>query len=347
MKLTPRFAITSATLVLTSFIIAGAAGEARPRPDKDKPGASTPAAYGPGEDKPTLFYWHVWTDENGVSHQKRCELTDFKFQSISKGAAPSWIDRLSTPGANLVVLDLPVGWMGEWHENPKPQWIVPLSGHWFVETMDGTRVEMGPGELSFGGDQNTKPDARGRRGHRSGTVGDQPCVTLLVQLEKDPFAKQSSRSSTTSTTKPLLGPADSYFVTQTSLGTPFQVDSGRLAQKKAGTQAIRSYAELMVSSHIEVNDALEVILKRKMKVPPPTLLKAAYATTIATFEEETGKRFDADYVRGQVNYQKANAALYRYEIEHGTDSDLKAFAQQTLPKILDHLERALKLERDR
>jgi hypothetical protein len=26
-----------------------------------------------------------------------------------------------------------------------------------------------------------------------------------------------------------LGPADTYFVTQTSLGTPFQVDSGRLA----------------------------------------------------------------------------------------------------------------------
>jgi hypothetical protein len=27
---------------------------------------------------------------------------------------------------------------------------VPLSGRWFVETMDGTRVQMGPGEASFG-----------------------------------------------------------------------------------------------------------------------------------------------------------------------------------------------------
>jgi putative membrane protein len=51
-----------------------------------------------------------------------------------------------------------------------------------------------------------------------------------------------------------------------------------------------------------------------------------------------------DNVRGQVNYQKANADLYQYEISNGTDSDLKAFAQETLPKIQDHLARALKLQ---
>ena len=87
-------------------------------------------------------------------------------------------------------------------------------------------------------------------------------------------------------------------------------------------------------------------MKRKAQVPPPTLLKAAYATMISALKDEMGQRFDADYVRGQVNYQKANAALYRYEIDSGSDPDLRAFAQQTLPKIQDHLERALKLERE-
>ena len=78
-----------------------------------------------------------------------------------------------------------MGWIGDWHENPKPQWIVPLSGRWFVETMDGMRVEMGPGEFSFGGDQNANEDARGRIGHRSGTVGDAPATLMVVQLEGD------------------------------------------------------------------------------------------------------------------------------------------------------------------
>jgi putative membrane protein len=141
-----------------------------------------------------------------------------------------------------------------------------------------------------------------------------------------------------------LGAADSYFVTQTSLGTPFQVDAGRIAETTGTTQAIRAYADLMVSSHVAVNDALVAILRTKGKTPPPTLLQAAYATMVATLQHERGDRFDRDYVRGQVDYQNANVALYKYEIVYGTDADLKAFAQQTLPKIEDHLERALKLQ---
>jgi putative membrane protein len=141
-----------------------------------------------------------------------------------------------------------------------------------------------------------------------------------------------------------LGPADTYFVTQTSLGTPFQVDSGQFAKKKGTTQAIQSYAQLMVSSHIVVNNALTAILKNKPPTPPPTLLKAAYATMVSSLSRESGQTFDADYIGGQVNYQRANAALYEYEIANGTDPDLKAFAQQTLPKIQDHLARALKLQ---
>ena len=141
-----------------------------------------------------------------------------------------------------------------------------------------------------------------------------------------------------------LGPADTYFVTQTSLGTPFQVDSGRLAATRGTSQPIQSYAQLMVSSHITVNNALTAILKNKATTPPPTLLKAAYSTMVSTLQRESGPAFDSDYIGGQANYQKANAALYEYEIANGTDADLKAFAQQTLPKIQDHLARALKLQ---
>jgi putative membrane protein len=147
-----------------------------------------------------------------------------------------------------------------------------------------------------------------------------------------------------STVSSGLGPADTYFVTQTSLGTPFQVESGRLAETRGTSQPIQSYAQLMVSSHITVNNALTALLKNKAPTPPATLLKAAYSTMVSTLQRESGQTFDADYVGGQVNYQKANAALYEYEIANGMDPDLKAFAQQTLPKIQDHLARALKLQ---
>ena len=74
------------------------------------------------------------------------------------------------------------------------------------------------------------------------------CAVLILLTTSVPAA-QTSPASASGTP---LGPVDTYFVTQTSLGTPFQVDSGRIAETKGMNQAIRSYADLMVNSHITV-----------------------------------------------------------------------------------------------
>ncbi|MBE9079362.1 cupin domain-containing protein [Romeria aff. gracilis LEGE 07310] len=137
------------------------------------------------ENSPKLTYWHVWTDDAGVSHQTQCELTAFAKESMGGDADPQWNNRLLTAETQVVFAQLPVGWVGKWHENPQPQWIVPLSGRWFVETMDGMRVEMGPGDISFGGDQKTQPNADGHQGHLSGTVGNSPAMLMIVQLPGD------------------------------------------------------------------------------------------------------------------------------------------------------------------
>ena len=137
---------------------------------------------------------------------------------------------------------------------------------------------------------------------------------------------------------------DYNFVAQANLGAPFQIDSGRIAEEKATTANIRDYAHLMVVSHAPVVDALAAILRREqVSAPPNTLLQGAYDAMIASLKADGAATFDRDYVEGQLDYQKGNAALFRYEIQNGTDPDLKEFAQRTLPKIEDHLQRALKL----
>jgi len=141
-----------------------------------------------------------------------------------------------------------------------------------------------------------------------------------------------------------LSPVDANFVAQANLGAPFQIASGRIAEKKAATADIRDYAHLMVVSHIPVVDGLNSILQRKRIVAPPeTLLQGAYDSMIASLKSDAGAAFDRDYVEGQVDYQKGNEALFRYEIQNGADPGLKEFAQRTLPKIEDHLQRALNL----
>lgn len=155
---------------------------------------------------------------------------------------------------------------------------------------------------------------------------------------------QPNRTVAASTADTAWSPVDYNFVAQANLGAPFQISSGRIAEKKAATADIRDYAHLMVVSHGPVVDDLNTILKReRLKAPPNTLLQGAYDAMIASLNADRAAALDRDYVEGQVEYQKGNAALFQYEIQNGTDPALKEFAQRTLPKIEDHLQRALKL----
>lgn len=134
--------------------------------------------------KPSVPYWHLYVDADGVSRQRECRLTQWELKGVGP-ADPQWNDKQARGEATVVFTTQSVGWVGEWHENPAPQWIAVLSGRWFIESMDGQRVEQGVGEFSFGEDQGcTETD--GRKGHRSGTLGDQPCVLMTVQLHVEP-----------------------------------------------------------------------------------------------------------------------------------------------------------------
>jgi len=51
----------------------------------------------------SFAYWHVWTDPQGISHQKKCEIRNFVLESIEPPAAPQWLRRLKTGGASVVI----------------------------------------------------------------------------------------------------------------------------------------------------------------------------------------------------------------------------------------------------
>jgi hypothetical protein len=63
--------------------------------------------------------------------------------------------------------------------------VIPLRGRWFIETMDGNRVEMGPGDIHFGQDEGTTNE----KGHRSGQIGDEPCLQIMIQFATSPAAQ--------------------------------------------------------------------------------------------------------------------------------------------------------------
>lgn len=135
----------------------------------------------PGE---RLGYWHLWTDEHGVSRQSHCQLPAFLMGVLGPGDSPQGSLDLIKEG-NAFLTELPVGWTASWHMNHVPKWIFVLRGSWYVESMDGQRQIFPAGSFSFGGDQHCIADAQGRIGHLSGQVGDGPCLQLIIQRNDD------------------------------------------------------------------------------------------------------------------------------------------------------------------
>ena len=62
-------------------------------------------------DKPSVTYWHLWTDEAGVSHQAQCALTRFELKGVGP-ADPQWNDKQGNNPSTVVFTVQPVGWVG-------------------------------------------------------------------------------------------------------------------------------------------------------------------------------------------------------------------------------------------
>jgi putative membrane protein len=154
------------------------------------------------------------------------------------------------------------------------------------------------------------------------------------------FVALAGAASAASPESVQLAPVDYAFIAQTNLGNHFQIDTGKLGETHARSASVRDYATLMDSSHVQVeNNLLALLQKMNLEPPQASLLSGAYEGLVKILVDEQGAAFDRDYVRSQLDYQHANDALYRWEIQNGSNPALIAYARETLPKIDDHMQR--------
>src|SRR4026207_531850 len=75
---------------------------------------------------PRVPYYSLWSAPNGTSALASCALDGFEMKSVGGQAAPMWMRQIPGEVVAVFFTVLPVGWVGEWHESPKPQWGGPL-----------------------------------------------------------------------------------------------------------------------------------------------------------------------------------------------------------------------------
>lgn len=128
------------------------------------------------------------------------------------------------------------------------------------------------------------------------------------------------------------------------------IDAGKLAASQSSNDAVKTFAQLMVTDHTGVNKAA-VDLASKLKVTPqdnPTSqsLKADGEKHLARLKALSGAAFDKAYVDREVAYhQQVLDAIDKVLIPNAANAELKALLVKVRPAFVAHLQHAKHLQK--
>ena len=130
---------------------------------------------------------------------------------------------------------------------------------------------------------------------------------------------------------------DRLFVREAAIGGMAEVAAGKLASQKCGAPAVREFGQRMVADHSKANDQLANLAKAA-NIPLPDMLDPEHQSISERLEKLRGAEFDAAYIAAQIQDHQRTIQLLEYEIGSGQEPDLKAFASQVLPIVIQHLQ---------
>ncbi len=141
-----------------------------------------------------------------------------------------------------------------------------------------------------------------------------------------------------------LSPADKAFVQKAAQGGIAEVELAQLAQQKTSNADVKQFAQKMIDDHTPNNEQLVKLASAKGLTPPsePNVMQQKMLAHLQTLD---GAKFDRAYINGQIKAHTMMEKMFSAEESKGKDSDLKGFAEQTLPVIEQHLSMAQQLNK--
>ncbi len=133
--------------------------------------------------------------------------------------------------------------------------------------------------------------------------------------------------------------ADLVFLMQAALGGHAEIQLAQLADQKSRDDAVRDFARRMMKDHSQANSALGSLIHGGNPTGEPQP-DAESRQVYSGLNALTGPEFDIEYLRVQVQDHQRMAQLAEYEIGSGSDSEVRQFAADMLPKVFSHLSSA-------
>ncbi|AWB48399.1 DUF305 domain-containing protein [Gemmobacter aquarius] len=133
---------------------------------------------------------------------------------------------------------------------------------------------------------------------------------------------------------------DAVFVKLATSSNILEIRSSELARDRAGSDAVKAFAERMIADHAAASAKLAEVAGQ----PAPDMsadlsgqMDAKHAEQLAALEAVTGEGFEQAYIDLQRQAHDAAVALFQSYATNGEDGAVKDFAEATVPTLQEHL----------
>ncbi|HEY2752203.1 DUF4142 domain-containing protein [Phenylobacterium sp.] len=133
-------------------------------------------------------------------------------------------------------------------------------------------------------------------------------------------------------------PPAAQYMTMAGQSDQFEIESGKLAARKATNPDVKSFAQKMVTDHTQSTQMVMAAAKKSgLSVGPPPALTADQQAKLTQLKAQSGAAFDKTYVGQQLAAHKQALALQSGYAKAGDDPNLKAAAAKIVPVVQMHL----------
>ena len=158
---------------------------------------------------------------------------------------------------------------------------------------------------------------------------------LAIAQELPPGAATPSSSAGTSAAT-AADAATSRFIENAASSGLMEIELGRMAERKASDPGVQAFGKAMVRHHTEVSDRLELLAAQK-GIKPPGAMLPEHQRTVDRLSALSGDAFDTEYMELMVEDHAKAVEAFETQALTGSDADIKAFADATLPGLREHL----------
>lgn len=164
------------------------------------------------------------------------------------------------------------------------------------------------------------------------------CLFALLGCSRSDSVKAAGDDGAPSAT-----PAAQDFMMKTAQADLSEIDMARLALKKSDDTDVRDYASMIQSDHTAALEDLSDLMKDR-NVPEPKTTTADAIQDLNRMNELTGPEFDREFINMMVADHEKAIEMFHEQVGISLDPDIRKYAEDQIPKLEMHLEKAQRLQ---